>query len=118
MIKNRKIDFYSVASSRPFTHGQVSWLLQEPCVVNFVVILKHTYQGNKFDRYPQTGKGKYTFPSCTSLADYSSHIHCLILEEKRPGNDNDKTLSPITISINFQVTIDFPVLRLVKIRYI
>ena len=25
MIKDSKMDFYSVASSRPFTHGQISW---------------------------------------------------------------------------------------------
>ena len=25
MIKNSKMDFYSVASSRPFTHSQISW---------------------------------------------------------------------------------------------
>ena len=25
MIENSKIDFYSVASSRPLTHGQISW---------------------------------------------------------------------------------------------
>ena len=25
MIKDSKMDVYSVASSRPFTHGQISW---------------------------------------------------------------------------------------------
>jgi predicted ATPase len=25
VIKNNKLDFYPVATSRPFTHGQMSW---------------------------------------------------------------------------------------------
>ena len=26
MIKDSKMDFYSIASSRPFTYGQISWI--------------------------------------------------------------------------------------------
>ena len=34
MIKNRKMDYYSVTSSRPFTRGEMSWYIcsfQSPC---------------------------------------------------------------------------------------
>ena len=33
MIKNSKIDFYSVASSRPFTHSQISWTVAARMIV-------------------------------------------------------------------------------------
>ena len=49
VIKNSKMDFYLVAGSRPFTHVQISWLVDSFYVIPFLNKTKYMLDNLAYD---------------------------------------------------------------------